>query len=319
MISENMPKKVIIDCDMGIDDAVALSMALFDSRLDIVALTATEGCVTAEQSNSNLQAILAELDPDRYPRLGMAEPTENAPPVNTSYLHGDDGLGNVGFEVSQLQHQHPSPKLIIDCVKDFPGDVTVVCLGPLTNLAKAFRRDPTLPSMIDRVIITGGTLNSCGNITPAAEFNFYFDPDSAREVIKSRTTKTLIPLDTTQQVTFGFDVMDELPGENTRTGCFLRQILPYAFRAYRQQLGCEGITLNDVVGMLALTEPDLFHFEKLACDVETAGELTRGATVFDRRVAPEWRPNLEVATRVDADAVRQQILDQLIVAGNVTR
>ena len=314
-----MPKKVIIDCDMGIDDAVALCVSLFDNRLDIVALTATEGCVTADQSNNNLQAIVGELDPDRYPRLGMAEAAENAPPVNTSYLFGTDGLGNAGFEVSKLQHLHASAKLIIDCVRDNPGDVTIVCLGPLTNLARAFRRDPALPSMIDRVVINGGTLSTCGNITPAAEFNFYFDPESAREVLKSRTTKTLVPLDITQQVTFGFDVMDELPEESTRTGCFLRQILPFAFRAYRQQLGCEGITLNDAVGMLALMEPDLFQFEKLACDVETTGELTRGATIFDRRVAPEWRPNLEVAVGINVEGVRQQILDQLIMAGNVTR
>lgn len=314
-----MPKKVIIDCDMGTDDAVALCMSLFDNRLDIIALTATEGCVTADQSNNNLQAIVGELDPDRYPRLGMAESAENAPPINTSYLYGKDGLGNAGFEVSKLQHLHPSEKLIIDCVRDNPGDVTIVCLGPLTNLARAFRRDPALPSLIDRVVINGGTLSGCGNVTPAAEFNFYFDPESAREVLKSRTTKTLVPLDITQQVTFGFDVMDELPQESTRTGCFLRQILPFAFRAYRQQLGCEGITLNDTVGMLALLDPDLFQFEKLACDVETTGELTRGATVFDRRVVPEWRPNLEVAVGINVEAVRQQILDHLTMAGNVTR
>ena len=314
-----MPKKVIIDCDMGTDDAVALCMSLFDSRLDIVALTATEGCVTADQSNNNLQAIVGELDPDRYPRLGMAAAAENAPPVTTSYLYGTDGLGNAGFEVSKLQHLHSSEKLMIDCVRDNPNDVTIVCLGPLTNLARAFRRDPALPSMIDRVVITGGTLSSSGNITPAAEFNFYFDPESARDVLKSRTTKTLVPLDITQQVTFGFDVMDELPEESTRTGCFLRQILPFAFRAYRQQLGCEGITLNDAVGMLAVLEPDLFQFEKLACDVETTGELTRGATIFDRRVVQEWRPNLEVAVGVDVEGVRQQILDQLIMAGNITR
>ena len=130
-----MPKKVIIDCDMGTDDAVALCISLFDNRLDIIALTATEGCVTAEQSNNNLQAIVGELDPDRYPRLGMAEAAENAPPVTTSYLYGNDGLGNAGFEVSKLQHLHSSEKLIIDCVRDNPGDVTIVCLGPLTNLA----------------------------------------------------------------------------------------------------------------------------------------------------------------------------------------
>ena len=98
-----MTRKVIIDCDMGTDDAVALCMALFDERLDILALTATEGCVTADQATRNLQAIVGMLDPDRPPRLGAATSTENAPAVNTTYLYGEDGLGNAGFEVSELQ------------------------------------------------------------------------------------------------------------------------------------------------------------------------------------------------------------------------
>ena len=313
-----MPRKVIIDCDMGTDDAVALCMSLFDSRIEIVALTATEGCVTAEQANNNLQAIVGELDPERYPRLGMARPADNAPPINTSFLYGNDGLGNAGFEVSQLQHLHQSDKLIIDCIRDNPEDITVVCLGPMTNLARALQRDPAIEGMIDRIVMTGGSLNSNGNVTAAAEFNFYFDPQSARQVFKSRTTKTLIPLDVTKQVNFGFEVMDELPDDSSRTGCFLRQILPFSFRSYRQQLGHEGITLNDAVGMLAVIEPRLFEFEELFGDVETEGELTRGATIFDRRIPPEGRPNIEVATSINVDAIRQQILDQLTLAGNLS-
>ena len=313
-----MARKVIIDCDMGTDDAVALCMSLFDSRIEIVALTATEGCVTADQSNNNLQAILGELDPDRYPRLGMAVAAENAPPINTSYLYGTDGLGNAGFEVSQLQHLHPSEKLIIDSVRDNPNEITVICLGPLTNLARAFQRDPALPGMINRILITGGTLSGPGNITAAAEFNFFFDPESARTVFQSNTTKTLIPLDITKQINFGYDVMDELPSESNRTGSFLRNILPFAFRSYRQQLGHEGINLNDAVGMLALLEPQLFEFEELCGDVETEGELTRGATIFDRRNPPESRPNMEVATGLNVDAAKQQILDLLMLAGNVS-
>ncbi len=313
-----MPKKVIIDCDMGIDDAVALCMALFDPRLEVLAVTATEGCVTAEQANNNLQAIVAELDPHRYPRLGMACSTEDAPPVDTRYLYGDDGLGNAGFEVSQLQHLRPAEKMIIDCVRAHPEEVTIVCLGPLTNLAKAFNRDPALPGLVDQIVMTGGSLDGIGNITPAAEFNFYFDPQSARTVLKSRTTKTLIPLNVSRRVAFGFDLLDQLPTENTRTGYFLRQILPFAFRSYRQQLGHENITLNDAVGAIAVVEPDLFKYEGMGGDVETQGELTRGVSVFDRRTPPEWRPNMQVAVDLNDDAVRKYIVNQLTVAGTLS-
>lgn len=303
---------------MGTDDAVALCMCLFDERLEVLALTAAEGCVEAGQANNNLQAILAELDPDRYPRLGTACPAEHAPPVDGRYLYGSDGLGNAGFEAADLQRHHPSEKMIIDCVRANPGDVTIICLGPLTNIASAFRRDPALPGMIDRLVITGGSVSGVGNITPAAEFNFYFDPEAARTVLNSRTTKTLIPLDVTTQVTFGLDMLDDLPGSDSRCGYFLRQVLPFAFRSYRQQLGHETITLNDVVGALAVVEPDLFEFEMMAGDVETEGELTRGACVFDRRDPAEWRDNMEVAVAIKADSARQFIIDRLMMSGNLT-
>lgn len=312
-----MPRKVIVDCDMGTDDAVALCMTLFDPRLEVVAVTATEGCVTANQANSNLQAILAELDPDRYPRLGMAKSADDAPPVDTRYLFGEDGLGNAGFESSHRQRALTSEKIIIDSVRANPEQVTILCLGPLTNLARAFRRDPMLASMVDQVVIMGGSL-ACGNISPCAEFNFYFDPVSAKEVLKSRTTKTLIPLDVTQQVSFGLEMMDELPNYESRIGYFLRQILPHTFRTYRQQLGKESITLNDAVGALALLEPQLFSYQSIGCDVETEGELTRGFMIADRRPQPDHRPNVNVAVEVRAEQVRQYIVDQLTTAGHAT-
>ena len=271
-----MARKVIIDCDMGIDDAVALSMMLFDSRFEILAVTATEGCVTADQANHNLQAIIAELDPNRYPRLGTATPAQNAPPVNTQFLYGADGLGNSDFEVSQLQHGHQSEKLIGDILRAHPDEVSILCLGPVTNIARAFRRDPSLVAIVDRIIMTGGSTTAKGNITPAAEFNFYFDPDSAREVIMSKAATILLPLDITEIIPFGIGLMDDLPNQRTRVGDFLSQILPFAFRAHRQQLGLESIPLNAAIGALALLEPQLFQFETMAADVETQGELTRG-------------------------------------------
>jgi purine nucleosidase len=313
-----MTRKVIIDSDMGTDDAVALCMALFDESLDIVALTATEGCVTAEQATRNLQAVVGMLDPDRHPRLGAAARAEHAPAVNTTYLYGEDGLGNTGFEVSELQHMMPADKLIVDCVRAHPGDLTLVCLGPYTNLARAFRRDPAVAEMVDRVVMTGGSIQGIGNITQAAEFNCYFDPPSAQEVFCSRTTKTLIPLDVTSRVRFGLDLLDKLPERFCRVGEFLRQILPFAYRSYRQQLGQEDISLNDAVGMLAVLEPDLFEYESMAGQVETEGQLTRGVTVFDRRTVPEWRNNMEVAVSVRADDVVPAVLERLSLAGNAT-
>ena len=313
-----MPRKVIIDCDMGIDDAVAICMLLFDNRFEILAVTASEGCVAADQANNNLQAMVSELDPNRYPRLGMASPTEQAPPVDTRYLYGQDGLGNSNFEASLRHSSLPAEKLIIDTVRANPDVVTILCLGPATNLAKALLRDPNLAAQIDQIVITGGSMDGQGNVTACSEFNFYFDPVSAKTILNSRTTKTLVPLDVTRRVNFGLEFLEQLPAETSRCGQFLRKILPFAFRAYRQHLGQETIQLNDAVGALVLMEPDLFQYESIACDVETEGELTRGMLVADRRGLPDCRPNVNVVTAVMAEQARQFIEDQLMVAGNAS-
>ena len=296
-------KKVIIDCDPGIDDAVALCLALFEPRLDVVAITATEGNVSAQQSSRNVQAIIDQLDPPRLPRLGTASPADQAPMIDSGRMHGSDGLGNSGFAVSQLHHQHPSEKIIIDAVRAAPEQVTIVALGPLTNIARAFQRDPALPTLVNRIVMMGGSVEGIGTATASAEFNMYYDPISARDVFRSPTTKTLIPLDVTRQVTFSMNLLKELPSETSRIGDFLHKILRYSFRAYHQCLGQESIYLHDVVALLAAIHGDLFETEEMAGDVETSGELTSGATIFDRRPNRQWLPNMEVAVGVDAAAI----------------
>ena len=303
-----MPRKVILDVDPGIDDAVALAMALFDPRLEVVAVTAVAGNVSAEQATRNVQAIIEQLDPPRWPRVGAATEPERAPTADSRHLYGADGLGNAHFQVAELHHQHPSEKVMADEIRAAPEAVTIVALGPLTNVAHVLRRDPSLAAMIGELVIMGGTVKTSGNVSPAAEFNIYCDPRAAREVFRSRTTKTLVPLDVTSQVTLTYNHLDQLPDEETRVGKLLRPMLSYALRTSRQQLGLEGVQLHDAVAIVAATNPELFTTQRMAGDVETAGELTAGATVFDRRTPPEWRTNLDVALEVDNIAVIDAIL-----------
>jgi inosine-uridine nucleoside N-ribohydrolase len=312
-------KKVLLDVDPGIDDAVALCMAMFDPQLEVVAVTAVGGNVPPDQATRNVQAVIEQLDPPRWPRIGVASLPELGLPTRAMQLHGADGLGNSNFQVSELQHRHPSEKVICDEVRAAPGEITIIALGPLTNLARAFQRDPALPELVGQIVMMGGTLAGPGNITPAAEFNVYCDPESARSVFRSPATKTLVPIDITHQVSFGFDLLDKLPGETSRAGRFLRRILPFAFRSYRQELGFESIRLNDAVAFVAALHPELFEIELAAADVELSGELTTGATVFDRRRHREWRTNVAVATKVDIAGVRDCILRGLAGAGTASQ
>jgi purine nucleosidase len=303
-----MPKKVILDVDPGIDDAMALSMALFDPRLEVVAVTAVGGNVPAEQSTRNVQAIIEELDPPRWPRVGVASPPDHGLPVDGRHLHGIDGLGGASLQVAELRTRHPAEKIICDEVRAAPEAVTLVALGPLTNVARAFKRDPELPSLVGQLVMMGGTVEAPGNITPAAEFNMYCDPEAARTVFRSPSTKTLIPLDVTNRIVLTYDLFKQLPDESTKVGAFLRQILPPAFRAYRQQFALEGIHVHDSVALMAAINPEPFTTEEMAGDVETMGELTVGQTVFDRRHVPEWRHNMDVAVDMRTDAVTETII-----------
>lgn len=310
-------RKVIIDMDPGIDDAVALAMALFDPRLEVVAVTATGGHVNPEQATANLQALVAFLDPPRLPRLGAA-PTDTVLPDKPNNLNGSDGLGDIDLPRAQLHGGHPSEKVIWETIRAHPREVTILALGPLTNISRVLARDPSIVECIGELIISGGTVRAGGNVTPVADFNLYCDPLAARHVVREPLAKTLVPLETTSQAMLGFEVLQQLPDEFSRAGKILHRMLPHAFRAHRQLLGSEGLCLHDVVALVALTNPELFERTAIAADVETAGELTTGMLVADRRQVRQWRPNIELLLACDAAAVQDCILRSLATAASRT-
>jgi inosine-uridine nucleoside N-ribohydrolase len=309
-----MARKVIIDCAPGIDDAIALLLGVCSPRFEVVAVTATEGHVSAQTASRNVQAVLDLLDPARLPRVGTAQSPDHAPLAELRHMHGDDGLAGSGLAVAQLHQQHPSDKIICDQVRAAPEQVTIICLGPLTNVARAFQRDPGIIHLVDRVIMSGGSVSGIGNITPAAEYNMHYDPESARQVFRSPTTKTLVPLDCTRQVAFTMDLVEQLPPESNRIGAFLRKLFTFYFRAYHQSFGEESILLHKTIALLWAMHPTLFETQEMAGDVETRGELTIGATVFDRRPTTTWRANMEVAMGVDPNAIRDVVMRGLLDA-----
>lgn len=306
-----MARKVIIDGDPGIDVAMGLSLALFAPEIEVLAVTAVGGKVEAEQSTLNVQLVIEQLDAPRLPRVGAARAVGPSLSGNAQALHGQDGLGNSGFTTSKLHHQHPSDKVIADTVHSAPHNVTLICLGPLTNVAAAFQRDPDLPSLVDQVVIAGGTICAPGNVTATAEFNVYCDVAAARAVLHAPVRTTIVPLDATRAVKFELDLIEALPSPATRVGRFLRAIVPYLFRVYHERLGLEHIYLDALVAVAAILYPELAHIERWPCDVETAGELTYGQMVFDRRPNASQQATVEVIESVDAEPLRSRIVSGL--------
>ena len=169
------------------------------------------------KSTINVQAIVEQLDPPRWPRLGTAS-TEQILRCDGRHLFGSNGLCGAHFAVAQRHHRHPSVKVICDEVRAAPGEVTIIATGPLSNIAAALQQQPDLASLIGHLIILGGTLSGPGNVTAAAEFNIYCDAEAARAVFRSHVTKTIIPIDLTSRITLNFDLLEKLPDDDSLAG-----------------------------------------------------------------------------------------------------
>lgn len=302
-----MAKKVLLDLDPGVPDALALCLAAVDPRIDLVAVTATGGNVHPAQATRNVQALVEQLDPPRWPRLGAADPDQLLLTDNRE-MWGEDGLCGADFRGAELHHQHSAVKVISDEIKAAPGEITLVAGGPLTNIAAVFQREPELAMQVGHLVIVGGTFAGPGNVTPAAEFNIFCDADAARAVLRAPVTKTLLPLDVSSQVVLRYDMLDRLPERATRIGQVLHTLLPGAFLASHQRLAMEGLLAPEAVAVAGILYPELLSTKSFHCDVELNGELTRGTTIIDRRRNSLHRPNVDVVVGIEADALQDCLI-----------
>jgi inosine-uridine nucleoside N-ribohydrolase len=297
-----MGRKVVLINDPGIDGAFAIALALNDPELEVLGMLATPGNVSAAQATRNLRIVMDQVDPPRWPRLGAAPEVEYD--MDGTRLHGPLGLGHTDFPCASLHHLPASEKLLVELARQYPNEITVICMGPLTVLARAFDLSPELPTLLKRIVVVGGAMQEPGNAGPVSEFHFYCDPKAARQVIHSKASVTVIPLDMMRKVLFA--PTDLLGGSSELSPFFhfLRQIVPFGIAATSNLYGIEGFYLKDVLGVIAVALPSAIHTKRIHLDVETQGELTRGMSVFDRRSWENVAPNVDVAVEVDNKAIR---------------
>ena len=304
-----MSQKVILIVDPGIDTAFATALAFLEPELDVLALAATAGNISAEQATFNVHTIIGQLDPPRWPRIGAALPI--AYELDGTKLHGADGLGNAGFPAVSLHAPHHSDRLIVEMVKANPHEITIVNLGPMTMLARAISREPTLPELARRIVCVGGVWKDPGNVTAVAEFHVYLDPEATRLVLHCGGDITLIPLDVTRKLIFSPKDLLELPNPDSPTSQFLSKIIPFGIRASSNLYGIEGFHLKDVLGIIAVALPQALTVRPMYVDVELVGDLTRGMTLVDSRAQPANEANIRLAVDLDVPAVREYILQTL--------
>ncbi len=210
-----MPHKLIIDADPGIGDALAIAAALFDPEIDLIGLTATAGCVSGQTATRNIQAIVEYLDSPKWPRLGgiSSDLPVQVPPLDSVgevVANGPSGLGDLEMEVAGLHNIRDSARVLIELVRMAPNEVTLLTLGPLTNVERAVERNPEFLGLLKRFICLAGAIDGGGDVTAAAEFNVYCDPEAARNVLRVPATKTLIPLEISRQAVLTLEHIQQL-------------------------------------------------------------------------------------------------------------
>ncbi len=308
-----MPKKVILIADPGIDTAFAVALALHDPNLDVIGLLPCAGNVSAAQATANVNILIEQIDPAKWPRTATALPVEYD--LDGTALHGSDGLGATNFPARPRHQQHPADKVLVELVRENPREVSVICLGPCTTFARAVDRDPEFAPLLDKLVIVGGCWKEPGNAGPAAEFHFYLDPDAAQRALHAGIVPIVVPLDVTRRLILSPTELLELPNPDSRTCQFLRKIVPFAIRASMNQYGIEGFHLKDVLGVAAVALPGCVTTETRPADVETKGDLTRGMLVVDSRKQPATLPNIQIGVEVAVGEIRQYIERVLLGAG----
>lgn len=298
------PRKIIIDTDPGQDDAAALMLAFASPQeLEILGLCAVAGNVPLSFTSRNLR-IVCELcgKPDAKVYEGALKPL-NRPQVTAEHVHGKTGLDGAELPEPTMQAQEQNAiDFIIETLRREPaGTVTICTLGPLTNLALALQKAPDIASRIQELVMMGGGCFEGGNITPAAEFNIYVDPEAAKIVFDAGIPTVIMPLDVTHQLLTTRDRVAKIAALGTRPAQVLVEWLAFFERFDIEKYGSDGGPLHDPSVIAYLLKPELFSGRLCNVEIEVGSELTVGMTVVDWWHVTDRRRNATFMRDVDAD------------------
>lgn len=296
------PRPLIVDCDPGHDDAVALFLALGNPALDLRFVTTVGGNQTIDKVTFNARALLAQCHREDIPVYRGAERPLLRPVQTAGDIHGDTGLDGVDLpEPTVPERDTPAAQAIAEAVMAAPpGELTLVATGPLTNLALAVRLVPQIVERVREVVVMGGAYQG-GNVTAAAEFNIACDPEAAHIVFEQDWPLTMVGLDLTHQALATPSVEDRLLALNTDLARCVLGLMSFFRAAYRDVQGFQDPPVHDPCTLAYLIDPTIVATRKAPIMIETAGRHTAGMTVVDLRGPAPADCRTQVATTLDVD------------------
>lgn len=308
------PRKIIIDTDPGQDDAVAILLALASPEdVDVLGITAVAGNVPLRLTQKNA-LIVCELagKTDTLVFAGADKPIKRAL-VTAEHVHGKTGLDGpqMADPTMMLQDQH-AVDFIIETLRAEPsGTVTLCPVGPMTNIALAFQKAPDIIEQVQEIVLMGGAYFQVGNITPAAEFNIYVDPEAAKIVFESGVPITVMPLDVTHKALTTRERVDAFRALGTKVGDMVAAWTDFFERFDKEKYGSEGAPLHDPCVIAYLIKPELFTGRHVNVEIETESTLTLGMTVADWWRVTDRKPNAMFMGDLDADGFFDLLTERL--------
>lgn len=319
-----MTDKIIIDTDPGVDDAFAILLALNSPELQVLGLTTVFGNVSVETAANN-GLILADFSQYKVPVFkGCGKPLKKPLEGYPDFVHGEDGFGNINWPASTtaLQDEH-AVEWMAKTIQDNPGEITLVALGPLTNLGTLVERYPEVVGQVKKVVLMGGSVYFPGNMSPVAEANIYNDPEAADLVFAANWSVYMVGLDVTSQVQLTKEITGRIGDANPGLGTLLHQSADFYIDFYRAAVKAEGCYMHDPMTIAYLLDPTLLDFKPGSLRVLTEG-YGIGQTTFAPEgrdfVVPGWgdRPVQHVALGVKSEAALTLLESRLSVNPDIS-
>jgi inosine-uridine nucleoside N-ribohydrolase len=315
--------RIILDTDPGIDDALALFLALASPDVRLEAITTVSGNVHVDITTRNALALLEMAGRGDIPVARGSDRPLVRQPVIADYVHGRNGLGEVMLPEPRLQPGAAhAVDVIIEKIMAAPGEMTLVPIGPLTNIALAVRREPRIAHYTREVVIMGGALRVPGNVTPSSEFNIYADPHAAHIVLHAGWPLRLVSLDVTNQAHMQREQLHAIAASAHPVTTLIQQMVTYYLDVYGRPRGISAFSMHDPLCLAAALRPDLLSWKPAYVDVELTGTLTLGATVayferledIDPALERRHRSNVQASVGVDGEQFLDFYMERILAA-----